>query len=86
MEILFLITKLVENTKANEYCRAAAIEALVIMTEIGEYKEDLYQYFNELFKTLEREPIFPWSILSQSTIVLFKNLFLKEVNRHFTIN
>lgn len=78
------ITKLVENTKANEYCRAAAIEALVIMTEIGEYKrEDLYQYFNELFKTLEREPIFPWSILSQSAIVLFKKSFLKEVKQAF---
>ncbi len=78
------IIKLIENTNANEYCRAAAIEALVIMVEIGEYtREELYHYFNELFKTMERIPIFPWSILCQSAILLYKKSFLKEVKQAF---
>lgn len=79
-----LIKELIENESANEYCRGAGIEALVIMTELGEIsREDLYHYFNELFKKLKRLPIFPWSILAQSAILLFKKSFLKEVKQAF---
>jgi Protein of unknown function (DUF1186) len=78
------IIKLTENTKANEYCRAAGIESLVILTEIGDYnREDLYHYFDGLFKNLERESTFVWSMLAQSAIVLFKKSFFKEVKQAF---
>jgi hypothetical protein len=81
------LKKVIENTEANEYCRAACIEALVTMVEIGEYaREDLYQYFHELFKTLEQRPIFPWSVLCQCAILLYKKSFLKEVKQAFKLN
>ena len=79
-----LTKELIENESANEYCRGAGIEALVIMVELGEMsREDLYQYFNQLFKKLDKKPIFPWSVLAQSAILLFKKSFLKEVKQAF---
>ncbi len=79
------LMKMIEDVGVNEYCRASAIEALVIMVEIGEYaREELYHYFDKLFKTLERTPIFPWSVLSQSAILLYKKSFLKEVKQAFS--
>jgi hypothetical protein len=82
-----LIKNLIENEAFNEYCRGAGIEALVIMVEIGELsREDLYHYFDELFKKLQRIAIFPWTILSQSAILLFKKSFLKEVKQAFNNN
>ncbi|MBK8394074.1 MAG: DUF1186 domain-containing protein [Leptospiraceae bacterium] len=79
-----LIKELIENDSNNEYCRAAGIEALVIMVEVGEIsREDLFHYFNDLFKKLERKPIFPWSVLAQSSVLLFKKSFLKEVKQAF---
>ena len=73
-----------QNQNINEYCRAACIETLVIMVEIGELeREELYHYFVELFNLLERSPIFPWTVLAQSAILVFKKSFLKEVKQSF---
>lgn len=78
------IKDMIENTNLNEYCRGAGIEALVIMVEKKELeREELYHYFALLFKTLERNPIFPWTILAQSAILLYKKSFLKEVKQAF---
>lgn len=78
------IKEIIQNQNINEYCRAACIETLVIMVEIGELeREELYHYFVELFNLLERSPIFPWTVLAQSAILVFKKSFLKEVKQSF---
>lgn len=75
------------DKKLNEYCRAAFLEALVIMVYIGEMeREDLYSYFKELFKTLEKEPVFIWSVLVQCSALLYKKTFLKDIKQAYKNN
>ncbi|HMX34628.1 MAG TPA: DUF1186 domain-containing protein, partial [Leptospiraceae bacterium] len=81
------LKKLVLDTSLNEYCRAAFLEALVVMTELNEMdREDLYHYFKDLFKNLEKEPIFPWSVLAQCSVLLFNKSFLKEIKQAYKNN
>ena len=58
----------------------------ILNIQVQSSKENLYQYFNELFKTLEQTPIFPWSVLCQCAILLYKKSFLKEVKQAFKLN
>lgn len=59
------------------------MEALVTMVEIGEYpREDLYQYFNELFKTLEQTPIF-LGLFYASVLFYYIKIFSKRSKAGF---
>ena len=59
--------ELVENEKANEYVRGAAMDGLVTLMAFGKLSRDeVMAYFQHLFKTLERKPSAAWDGLANA--------------------
>lgn len=59
--------ELVENEKANEYVRGAAMDGLVTLMAFGKLRRDeVMAYFQHLFKTLERKPSAAWDGLANA--------------------
>jgi hypothetical protein len=59
------MTSLVENERANEYVRSAAIQGLVTLVACGKRSRDeIMAYFKGLFRTLDRTPSQVWNGLA----------------------
>lgn len=58
------MAELVGNERVNEYVRAAALRAMVVLVACGEImREEVIDYFAELFRTLPRRPSVVWDDL-----------------------
>ncbi len=62
---LTLIQKLIEGTTVNEYVRSAALRSLLVLVASDEiYREEIVDYFRELFdRKLDRTPSLVWCTL-----------------------
>jgi len=59
------MTSLVENERANEYVRAAALDGLLTLVACGRRsREEVMTYFRGLFHTLGRTPSMVWDSLA----------------------
>ncbi len=59
-----LIKQLIENREANEFVRSAALNSLIVLVAQGIIaREQVVQYFEELFSILEKKPHYIWSKL-----------------------
>lgn len=74
------IKQLVENQQANEFVRSAALKSLVILVAQGMVsREQVIQYFEELFSTLlEKKPDYIWTNL----VVYSSQLCSTELKEH----
>ncbi len=61
---IHLIKQLIENREVNEFVRSAALDSLIVLVAQGIIaREQVVQYFEELFSILEKEPHYIWSKL-----------------------
>jgi hypothetical protein len=75
------------NEKLNEYIRATYLETITILTYLKMIpREDTFHFFSELFRIEKKTPIFLWSILAQSAVLLFNKQFSKEILSLFDSN
>jgi hypothetical protein len=59
--------ELVENEKANEYVRGAAMDGLVTLVAFGKLsRNEVMAYFRRLFQTLKRKPSAAWDALANA--------------------
>ena len=81
------IKNLILDERLNEYIRATYLEAISMLTYLKEIpREDTFYFFSELFKIEKKNPIFLWSILAQSSVLLFNKQFSKEILSLFDSN
>ena len=80
-----LIKALIENPKANEYVRGAALRSLVALVLTGELTRDsVIQYFATLFREkLPREPHHVWDCLVSCTMDLYPEELYEDIVKSF---
>jgi len=78
------ITSLVENERANEYVRSAALKGLVTLVACGKQtRDEVMAYFRGLFRTLARRPSNVWNSLASQCAALYPQEFLDDLRLAF---
>ncbi len=79
-----LIQALAENESANEYARAAALEALLCLVVAGEIRrEEVIEYYKSLFHSPGREPSIFWDVLVSCCTDLYPEEVYEEIQEAF---
>lgn len=80
-----LIQALAENESANEYVRAAALEALLCLVAAGEIRrEEVIEYYKSLFhSSLAREPSLVLDVLISCCAELYPEEVYEEIEEAF---
>ena len=80
------IKSIIENEKADEWARGAALDALVILVVVGEKsREEIVGYFESLFHgKLERRPSNVWNELANCSCDLWPGELIAEIELAFT--
>lgn len=78
------IKQLIENSKANEYVRSAALEALlVLIAQEVITREQVIQYYAKLFSTLDKEDYYIQTTLVTNSAQLCAVELQEQINRAF---
>ncbi|WP_322746143.1 DUF1186 domain-containing protein [Nostoc sp. LEGE 06077] len=78
------IKQLIENSKANEYVRSAALEALlVLIAQEGISREQVIQYYAKLFSTLDKEDYYIQTALVTNSAQLCAVELQEQIDRAF---
>lgn len=78
------IKQLIENSKANEYVRGAALEALlVLIAQEVITREQVIQYYAKLFSTLDKEDYYIQTTLVTNSAQLCAVELQEQINRAF---
>ncbi|BAB78103.1 DUF1186 family protein (plasmid) [Anabaena sp. FACHB-709] len=81
------IKQLIENSKANEYVRGAALEALlVLIAQEVITREQVIQYYAKLFSTLDKEDHYIQTTLVTNSAQLCAVELQEQINRAFEQN
>ena len=76
--------ELVENEKANEWVRGAALDGLVTLVACGgQSRDEVMAYFRRLFQILEREPSAMWDSLANVCADLCPREVITELNQAY---
>ncbi len=79
-----LIQALAENESANEYARAAALEAPLCLVVAGEIRrEEVIEYYKSLFHGAGREPSIFWDVLVSCCAKLYPEEVYEEIEEAF---
>ncbi|MGH9794383.1 MAG: DUF1186 domain-containing protein [Candidatus Acidiferrales bacterium] len=74
------MTTLVENERANEWVRAAALSGLVLLVDAGERtREEVMEYLLRLFRRLERKPGAQWDSVATACADLWPHEALADL-------
>jgi len=74
------MTALAENTKADEYARAAALDGLLTLVACGlRSREEVMAYFGRLFDLFEPEPPMIWNGLASACADLWPEEVMDEI-------
>lgn len=72
------------NQNGNEYARAGILQAIAILTYNNKVeREKINHFYKDLYHELEKEPIFVYCILVQSSALIFNRLHEKEIRKSF---
>jgi uncharacterized protein YchJ len=78
------MASLVENERANEYVRSAALRGLVALVACSRRSRDeVMAYFKSLFRTLDRTPGLVWGSLASCSANLYPEEVLEEFRLAF---
>jgi hypothetical protein len=78
------IQELIENAKANEYVRASAMQAMVLLVNTGQITRDVaVEYFLQLFQKFERKPGYEWSALANVCCDLWPHEAMGELRQAY---
>jgi hypothetical protein len=78
------MTALAENTKADEYARAAALDGLLILVACGlRSREEVMAYFDRLFGVFEPEPPMIWNGLASACADLWPEEVMDKIRRAY---
>jgi hypothetical protein len=78
------MTSLVENERANEYVRSAALKGLVTLVACGKRSRDeVMAYFRGLFRTLDRTPSNVWNSLASRCADLYPEEVVEDLRSAF---
>ncbi len=70
------------NQKGNEFARAGILQAIAILTYNNKVeREKINHFYKELYYELEKEPIFVYCILVQSSALIFNKLHEREIRK-----
>jgi|SRR5665213_3328198 len=75
---------LIENERANEYVRSAALGGMVSLVASGQRaRDDVIAYLLQLFQKLERNPGAHWDALANACVDLWPEETFKELRRTY---
>jgi hypothetical protein len=78
------MTALAENTKADEYVRAAAMDGLLTLVACGlRNREEVMAYFDRLFDVFEPEPPMIWNGLASACASLWPEEVIDKIRRAY---
>lgn len=80
-----LLQQLIENPEAHELLRTAAVEALLVLVNVGEQtRDDIIAYFRSLFAgKLERRKSLVWVSLISSAVALYPEDVMVDIEKAF---
>jgi len=78
------MTALAENTKGDEYARAAALDGLLTLVACGlRSREEVMAYFARLFDVFEPEPPMIWNGLASACADLWPEEVMHKIRRAY---
>lgn len=80
-----LLQQLIENPEAHELLRTAAVEALMVLVNVGEQsRDDIVAYFKSLFTgRLQRQKSLVWVSLVSSAVALYPEEVAMDIEKAF---
>ncbi len=80
-----LLKSLIEKENANEYVRSAALETLLVLVVEGiKTREEIINYFKELFESkLVREASMVWNALVARSVVLYSEEVYEDIKKAY---
>lgn len=76
--------ELIENENANEYVRASAMDAMGYLVKTGQQtREEVMQYFLQLFDKFERKPGYEWSGLTAACCDLWPQEAMDKIRQAY---
>ena len=83
-----ILRKIIEDSNLDELVRAAAIDSLLVLLAVDEIRrEDLVEYFSELFESkLEKEKSMIWNHLIVSSVNIFPDELILKIKNAYQNN